>query len=99
MLIIGITGGSGSGKTTVVSKVLKYFPTNEVGVVHMDSYYKDSSHLSPEERQLINFDHPDSVEFDLLYQHILALKNGQAIEEPAYDFITSTRQKETVHIK
>ena len=98
-MIIGITGGSGSGKTTVVAKVLKYFPLNRVAVVHMDSYYKDSSHLSPEERAQINFDHPDSVEFDLLYQQVLALKNGQAIDEPTYDFITSSRKKATIHIK
>ncbi|MDB5282710.1 MAG: uridine kinase [Bacteroidota bacterium] len=98
MLIIGITGGSGSGKTTVVNRVLKYFPAGAVGVVHMDSYYKDNSHLQPAQRALINFDHPDSVEFDLLYKHVLALKNGEAIDEPTYDFIASNRKKETIHI-
>ena len=98
-MIIGITGGSGSGKTTVVAKVLKYFPLNQVAVIHMDSYYKDNSHLLPEEREQINFDHPDSVEFDLLYQQVKALKDGKEIDEPTYDFITSTRKKETIHIK
>jgi uridine kinase len=99
MLIIGIAGGSGSGKTTVVAKVLKYFSMNQVAVVHMDCYYKDNGHLSPEEKLKINFDHPESIEFDLLYQHMLDLKNGKAIEEPTYDFITSARKKETIHIE
>lgn len=98
MLVIGIAGGSGSGKTTVVEKVLKYFPQNQVAVVHMDCYYKDNSHLSMAERSLINFDHPDAIEFDLLYKHLLQLKNGKTIEEPQYDFITSTRKKETISI-
>lgn len=99
MLIIGIAGGSGSGKTTVVKKIMKYFPSNEVALVHMDHYYKDNSHLKPEERQLINFDHPDAFEFDLLYRHVSDLKSGKAIEEPIYDFITSTRKQETIHIE
>ena len=97
MLVIGIAGGSGSGKTTVVNKILQCFQANEVAIVHMDSYYKDSAHLSMEERAKINFDHPDSIEFDLLYKDLLALKNGQAIEQPIYDFITSTRKSQTVH--
>ena len=97
MLVIGIAGGSGSGKTTVVRKILKSFQANEVAIVHMDSYYKDSSYLSMEDRAKINFDHPDSIEFDLLYKDLLALKNGNAIEQPIYDFITCTRQKQTVH--
>jgi uridine kinase len=98
MLMIGITGGSGSGKTTVVKKVLKHFPQN-VGIIHMDSYYRDSSHLPIEDRQKINFDHPDAFEYDLLYKHLKDLKNGKAIEEPTYDFITSSRLKPTVHIE
>lgn len=96
--MIGITGGSGSGKTTVVKKVLKHFPQN-VGIIHMDSYYRDSSHLPIEDRQKINFDHPDAFEYDLLYKHLKDLKNGKAIEEPTYDFITSSRLKPTVHIE
>ena len=97
MLIIGIAGGSGSGKTTVVKKILKQFPANQVAIVHMDSYYKDNSNRSMEDRAKINFDHPDSIEFDLLYKDLLALKSGEAIEQPTYDFITCTRKKETVH--
>lgn len=99
MLIIGITGGSGSGKTTVVRKVLNYFPLSQVAVVHMDSYYKDHGNLSHEERLKINFDHPDSVEFDLLYKDLLTIKSGKAIEEPTYDFVYSARKKETIHIE
>ena len=96
--MIGITGGSGSGKTTVVKKVLKHF-TQNVGIIHMDSYYRDSSHLPAEDRQKINFDHPDAFEYDLLYKHLKDLKNGKAIEEPTYDFITSSRLEPTVHIE
>lgn len=98
MLLIGIAGGSGSGKTTVVKKVLNYFSANEVAVIHMDCYYKDNSHLSPEERSKINFDHPDSIEFDLLYKQLLELKAGHTIQEPMYDFITSSRKKDTITI-
>jgi uridine kinase len=97
MLVIGIAGGSGSGKTTVVNKILDQFPANQVAIVHMDSYYKDSSHLSMEDRAKINFDHPDSIEFDLLYHDLLALKNGKAVDQPVYDFITCTRKAQTVH--
>ena len=97
MLVIGIAGGSGSGKTTVVKKILQKFPANQVAIVHMDSYYKDNSNLSMEDRAKINFDHPDSIEFELLYKDLQTLKSGQAIEQPIYDFITCTRKKETVH--
>jgi uridine kinase len=97
MLVIGIAGGSGSGKTTVVNKILAHFSPNQVAIVHMDSYYKDNSHLGIEERAKINFDHPDSIEFDLLYTDLLALKNGQTIHQPTYNFITCTRQAATVH--
>jgi uridine kinase len=97
MLIIGITGGSGSGKTTVVKKILEKFPAQEVAIVHMDSYYKDNGHLRKEEKEKINFDHPDSLEFDRLYNDILTLKNGKSIEQPIYDFVTCARKPETVH--
>jgi uridine kinase len=98
MLIIGIAGGTGSGKTTVVRKILEQLPCDEVAVLPQDSYYADSSHLSLEERQKINFDHPDALEFDLLVEHIKALRKGEAIEQPVYSYLSCTRQKETIHV-
>lgn len=98
MLIIGIAGGTGSGKTTVVRKILEQLPCDEVAVLPQDSYYRDSGHLSLEERQKINFDHPDALEFDLLVAHILALKSGEAIEQPVYSYMTCTRQTETITV-
>lgn len=98
-IVIGITGGSGSGKTTVVKKILDFFPGNEVAVISQDAYYRDNSHLSLEERRKINFDHPNSIEFELLVKHIEALKKGQAIEEPTYDYVTSSRQQRTTRIE
>lgn len=99
MLIIGICGGTGSGKTTVVNKILEILPANHVAILSQDSYYKDNSNISLEERKLINFDHPDSIEFDLLYNHIKELKKGNSIEKPIYSYITCTRSKETIHIE
>ncbi len=98
MLIVGIAGGTGSGKTTVVRKIIEKLPPNEVAVLSQDSYYKDNSHLPLEERQKINFDHPDAIEFDLLIDHIKKLKAGLPIEQPVYCYKTCTRQKETIHI-
>ena len=97
MFIIGIAGGTGSGKTTVVRKIKERLPMEEVGIISQDSYYKDSSHIPPEERQKINFDEPAAFDWDLLITHLKALKAGKAVEMPTYDYITSTRQKETVH--
>ena len=99
MFIIGIAGGTGSGKTTVVRKLLERLPKGEVVVIPQDSYYKDSSHVPVEERQNINFDHPDAFEWPLLAKHIEQLKRGQAVEQPIYDYITSSRLKETVHVE
>lgn len=99
MLIIGIAGGTGSGKTTVVRKLVEKLPAGEVVVLPQDSYYKDSSHVPVEERQNINFDHPDAFEWSLLSQHVEMLKNGEAIEQPIYSYLTCTRQKETIHIE
>ena len=87
MLIIGIAGGTGCGKTTVVNQILNQLPSGEVGVISQDSYYKDTSHLSFEERVAINFDHPRSIDFELLEQHLIQLKKGQTIEQPVYSFI------------
>jgi len=99
MLIIGICGGTGSGKTTVVNKILEILPANHVAILSQDSYYKDNSNISIEERKHINFDHPDSIEFDLLYKHINELKKGSSIEKPIYSYITCTRSAETIHIE
>ena len=99
MLIIGICGGTGSGKTTVVNKILDMLPANQVAILSQDSYYKDNSTISIEERKHINFDHPNSIEFDLLYNQINELKNGNSIEMPIYSYITCTRSSETIHIQ
>ena len=98
MLIIGVAGGTGSGKTTVVQKIQKQFPKGEVTILSHDSYYRDNKELSLEERRKKNFDHPDSIEFDLMIEDVKKLKHGKAIEEPIYSFITCTRADETKHI-
>ncbi len=99
MLIIGIAGGTGSGKTTVVRKILERLPDGEVVILPQDSYYRDSSHLPLEERWEINFDHPDSIEFELLVRHLKDLKKGKIIEQPIYSYLTCTRAIETIPIK
>lgn len=99
MLIIGIAGGTGSGKTTVVNRIIESLPQGEVVVIPQDSYYMDNSHLPLEQRQEMNFDHPESIEFDLLVEHIKKLKNGEPIEQPIYSYLTCTRAKETVPIQ
>jgi uridine kinase len=98
MLIVGIAGGTGSGKTTVVKKVKDRFPNEEVIVIPQDAYYKDNGHIPLEERQKINFDHPDSLEFNLLIEHLKRLKSGQSIEMPIYSYLTCLRSKETITI-
>ncbi len=98
MLIIGIAGGTGSGKTTVVRKIIEQLPNGEVTVLPQDSYYKDSSHIPLEERQKINFDHPDSLEFELLVEHLTALKSKKPIELPTYSYVTCTRGEETIRV-
>jgi len=98
MLIVGIAGGTGSGKTTVVRKIIEKLPPNEVAVLSQDAYYKDASHLPLPERQKINFDHPNSIEFDLLINHIKQLKKSQSIEMPMYDYASCLRLPETKHI-
>lgn len=95
MLIIGIAGGTGSGKSTVVKKIISKLPEGEVALISQDSYYKDNSHLPLDERQKINFDHPSSLEFDLLAKHLQELKEDKSIEEPTYSYLTCTRNKET----
>jgi uridine kinase len=99
MFTIGIAGGTGSGKTTVVRKILENIPRDRVALVPQDSYYKDSSFLPLEERQKINFDHPDSLEFDLLTEHIRLLKAGIPVNQPIYSYLTCARAQETVLIE
>lgn len=99
MLIIGIAGGTGSGKTTVVRKIIETLSLGDVVLLPQDSYYKDSSHVPVEERQNINFDHPDAFDWDLLSSHVQTLKDGSPIEQPTYSYISCTRQPETIHIK
>ncbi|NOU16389.1 MAG: uridine kinase [Bacteroidales bacterium] len=98
MLVVGIAGGTGSGKTTVVNRIVNLLPPGEVVVIPQDSYYYDSSHLPIEERQEINFDHPSSIEFELLNEHVKQLKNGYPIDQPIYSYLTCTRAKETLPI-
>lgn len=99
MLIVGIAGGTGSGKTTVVKKVMAVFPNEEVIVIPQDAYYKDNGNISLKERQKINFDHPDSVEFELLISQLQQLKRGKSVEMPIYSYLTCLRAKETITIK
>ncbi len=99
MLIIGIAGGSGSGKTTVVKKIIDNLPKNSVSVISQDAYYKDNGHLSDEEKKKINFDHPASIEFELLNSHIDKLTQGESIHRPVYNYVTCARAKDTVSIE
>ncbi len=96
MLIIGIAGGTGSGKTTVVQQIVEELPADEVCIISQDSYYKDTSHLSLEERVKINFDHPQAIDFDLLVSHLKELKDGNSFEQPVYSFVDHNRTGETV---
>ena len=99
MYIIGIAGGTGSGKTTVVKRISKALPPHCAAVIPLDSYYNDTTGLTPEERAAIKFDHPDAFDWKLLSEHIKMLKNGEAVEQPTYSYIESNRQKETVHVE
>jgi len=99
MIIIGITGGTGSGKTTVVRKTIEKLPKGSVALLSQDSYYKDNSHLPLEERQKMNFDHPNAIEFDLLIKHINLLKEGESVYQPIYSYLTCTRLEETVLVE
>ena len=97
MLIIGIAGGTGSGKTTVVNQIINQLPTNEVCVISQDSYYKATDELSYDERTKINFDHPRAIDFELLVHHLKNLKKGEIIEQPVYSFVTHNRTNDTVN--
>jgi uridine kinase len=99
MLIIGIAGGSGSGKTTVVKKIIRALPGSSVSVISQDAYYRDNGHLSQEDRKKINFDHPSSIEFDLLIAHMDRLRKGETIPMPIYSYISCARSEETIPVK
>lgn len=99
MLIIGIAGGTGSGKTTVVRKILESLEESTVAVIPQDSYYNDQSHLPLDVRKKTNFDHPDAFDWTLLAKHIAELKAGRAIEQPTYSYLTCTRLNDTVHVE
>lgn len=96
MLIIGIAGGTGCGKTTVVNQILNELPEGEVGVISQDSYYMDTSHLSFDERVKINFDHPRSIDFELLESHLRDLRDGKDIQQPVYSFLKHNRTGDTI---
>ena len=98
MLIIGIAGGSGSGKSTVVKQIIKRLPKDAVTVIPQDAYYKDNGHKSEEERARINFDHPTSIEWGLLIRQLEILKTGKNIEMPIYSYVTCARSKETIPV-
>lgn len=98
MLIIGIAGGSGSGKTTVVREIIRALPGSSVSVISQDAYYCDNGHLSSEERKKINFDHPSSIEFGLLIKHIDLLRQGKTIPMPVYSYLTCARSEETIPV-
>lgn len=97
--IIGIAGGTGSGKTTVVRKIVEALPPHFVAVVPLDSYYNDTTGMTPEERSDINFDHPDAFDWKLLIKHVNELRNGHAVEQPTYSYIISNRLPETIHVE
>lgn len=98
MLVVGIAGGTGSGKTTVVKEVVRRLPGHEVAVIPQDSYYRDNSHIPMEQRQEINFDHPGSIEFELLVNHIEQLRQGIPVQQPIYSYLTCTRSEESITV-
>ena len=99
MLIIGIAGGTGSGKTTVVRRIIESLPKDEVAVIPQDCYYRDNAHIPLAERLKMNYDEPASIEWELLTEHLRCLKEGTSIEMPTYDFLTCSRLDETVHVE
>jgi uridine kinase len=99
MLVIGIAGGSGSGKTTVVNKITKGLPPGSVSIMYQDAYYWDNGHLPAEEKKRINFDHPDSIEWDLLVKDLDRLIDGKPVEMPTYSYVECARKPETVLVE
>ncbi len=98
-LVVGVAGGSGSGKTTVVREILEGLRPDRVGVIHHDAYYRDYGHLPEDTRAQINFDHPDALETELLVAHIGALLRGEAVDLPVYDFTTHARADRTLRLE
>lgn len=98
MYTIGIAGGSGCGKTTVVRKIIDQLPGAELSLISQDSYYRDNSHIPLEDREFINFDHPDSLEFELLIEHLKLLKSGEAVDQPEYSYLSCTRGEKTTRV-
>lgn len=99
MTIIGIAGGTSSGKTTVVKKIVEALPPHYVAVVPLDSYYNDTTEMTEEERHAINFDHPDAFDWKLLIKQVNELRKGNAIEQPTYSYIKCNRLPETIHVE
>ena len=99
MLVIGIAGGSGSGKTSVVKKIIKSLPQERVAVLSQDAYYKDQGDISQEARERINFDHPSAIEWPLMIQQIEELKEGKTVQMPTYSYVTCRRGTETIPVK
>ena len=97
-MILGICGGTGSGKTTIAARLAEALGPDKALLLAQDSYYKDSSHLPLEARMRLNFDHPDAVDFDLLIQHVDALRSHQSVQQPSYDFSTHVRRPETKRV-
>jgi uridine kinase len=98
-IVVGVAGGTGSGKTTIVTEILKDFGTQDVLLIQHDSYYRDRSHLSSDERANVNYDHPDALESSLLIEHLEHLLAGEMVEIPIYDFVTHTRKPEVHRVK
>lgn len=96
--VIGIAGGTGSGKTTVVRKLVEALPPAYVAVVPLDSYYNDTSEMTEEERHAINFDHPDAFDWKLLIKQVNLLRSGESIEQPTYSYFKCNRLPETIHV-
>ena len=99
MYVIGIAGGSGSGKTTLVESILKKIPRNEISILPQDAYYRDNSHIPLEERFKLNYDHPNSIEWELMLEDIKSLKAGKTVLCPTYSYLTCTRLEETIPVK
>ena len=97
--VIGIAGGTGSGKTTVVKKIISSFPDDRVIMLPQDAYYKDQGNISLDERKLVNYDHPSAFDNELLIEHIKKLSTGISVDLPVYSYITYTRQKDSIHIE